>query len=118
MSVKPKRRERPAARTCCKPSACWRRRKTRESVKVQEKAVELAAQSVRENKKRVEVGTLAPLDERQAEAQEAASRADLLQTQRVLAAAENALKRLLTDRFSEVQPVDLIPSDPLTAPSQ
>lgn len=90
----------------------------RESVKVQEKAVELAAQSVRENKKRVEVGTLAPLDERQAEAQEAASRSDLLQSQRVLAAAENALKRLLTDRFSEMQPVDLIPSDPLTAPSQ
>jgi len=90
----------------------------RENVKVLEKAVELAAQSVRENKKRVEVGTMAPLDERQAESQEAASRADLLQSQRVLAAAENALKRLMTERFSEVQPVELIPSDKLTAPSQ
>jgi len=90
----------------------------RESLKVQEKAVELAGQLVRENKKRVEVGTMAPLDEKQAEAQEAGNRADLLQSQRVLAAAENALKRLMTDRFSELQPVELIPSDKLSPPAQ
>lgn len=90
----------------------------RENVKVQEKAVELAAQSVRENKKRVEVGTMAPLDEKQADAQEAASRADLLQSQRALAAAENALKRLITERFSEIQPVELVPSDKFSAPLQ
>lgn len=88
----------------------------RESVKVQEKAVELAAQSVRENRKKVEVGTLAPLDEKQAESQEATSRSDLLQAQRVLAAAENALKRRLTDNFAALQPVEIIPSDPLTYP--
>ena len=35
----------------------------RENVTVQEKAVELATQLVVENKKRVEVGALAPLDE-------------------------------------------------------
>ena len=90
----------------------------RENVKVLEKAVELAAQSVRENKKRVEVGTMAPLDEKQAESQEATSRSDLLQSQRLLAAAENALKRLITERFSEFQPVELVPSDILTAPFQ
>ncbi len=89
-----------------------------EGVKVREKAVELAAQSVRENKKRVEVGTMAPLDEKQAESQEAGSRADLLQSQRVLAAAENALKQLITERFSEIQPVELVPSDKFTAPAQ
>ena len=90
----------------------------RESVKVLEKAVELAAQSVRENKKRVEVGTMAPLDEKQAESQEAASRADLLQGQRVLAAAENALKRQITEQFSEIQPVEIVPADKLTTPLQ
>ena len=37
----------------------------RENVTVQEKAVELATQLVVENKKRVEVGALAPLDEKQ-----------------------------------------------------
>ena len=49
----------------------------RENVTVQEKAVELATQLVVENKKRVEVGALAPLDEKQAEAQAASSRGDL-----------------------------------------
>ena len=91
---------------------------TRESVKVQEKALELAVRLAQENKKRVEVGTLAPLDEKQAEAQAAGSRSDLLQAQRALAASENAFKRLLTDRFSELQPVELLPSDPLLAPVQ
>jgi len=47
-----------------------------ESVKVQQKALELANRLVAENKKRVEVGALAPLDEKQAESQAAASRAD------------------------------------------
>ena len=90
----------------------------RENVKVQEKAVELSGQLVRENKKRVEVGTMAPLDEKQAEAQEAGTRADLLQSQQLLAAAENALKRLLTEHFSELQPMELIPTDKVAAPAQ
>jgi outer membrane protein TolC len=46
----------------------------REFVTVQQKAVELAEQLVRENKKRVEVGAMAPLDEKQAESQAAAHR--------------------------------------------
>src|SRR5208283_2533762 len=50
----------------------------RENVTVQEKAVELATQLVVENKKRVEVGALAPLDEQQAEAQAASNQAALL----------------------------------------
>ena len=49
-----------------------------ENVKVQEKALELALRLQEENKKKVEVGALAPLDEKQAEAQVAQSRADLL----------------------------------------
>lgn len=72
----------------------------REAVKVQEKAVELAERSVAENKKRVEVGAMAPLDEQQAEAQAASSRADLLSARNELAITENALKRLLTDDFA------------------
>ena len=45
---------------------------------MQEKAVELATQLVVENKKRVEVGSLAPLDEKQAEAQAETTRAALI----------------------------------------
>ncbi|MBM3881475.1 MAG: TolC family protein [Verrucomicrobia bacterium] len=90
----------------------------RETVKVQEKALELAEQLLRENKKRVEVGVLAPLDEKQAESQVAASRADLLGAQSNLRISETRLKNLLTDEFSAWQGVSLEPSERLEAPAQ
>jgi len=68
-----------------------------ENVKVQEKALELADRLQAENKKKVEVGALAPLDEKQAEAQAAQSRADLLSARNSLAIQQNVLKNLLTD---------------------
>lgn len=90
----------------------------RENVKVQEKAVELAERLVQENKRRVEVGAMAPLDEKQAESQAASSRADLLQAQRALAAAENDLKRKLTDDFAGWSRQELVPTDALKAEVQ
>ena len=42
----------------------------RENIRVEEKALELANQLLKETRKRVEVGDLPPLDEKQAEAQE------------------------------------------------
>ncbi|MBI5774896.1 MAG: TolC family protein [Verrucomicrobia bacterium] len=78
-----------------------------ENVKVQEKALELAEKLLAENKKRVEVGALAPLDELQAESQVAARRADLLSAQRDLETQENTLKGLLTDEFTAWQGVAL-----------
>ena len=73
----------------------------RENVKVQEKAVELANQLVQENRKRVEVGALAPLEERQAEAQAAAMLAALIQARSDLAVQENLLKSLITDDYAQ-----------------
>jgi len=90
----------------------------RESVKVQEKAVELAERLVAENKRRVEVGAMAPLDEKQAESQAASSRADLLQAQRLLAAAENELKRKLTADFASWAETELEPAESLKADLQ
>jgi outer membrane protein TolC len=90
----------------------------RESVKVQEKAVELAEKLVQENKRRVEVGAMAPLDEKQAESQAASSRADLLQAQRGVAAAENALKQKLTDDFASWANFELIPAELLKSEIQ
>ena len=87
----------------------------RESVKVQEKAVELAERLVQENKRRVEVGAMAPLDEKQAESQAASSRADLLQAQRALAAAENELKRRITADFVSWAQLELVPTEALEA---
>lgn len=88
---------------------------SREVVKVQEKAVELAGRLVEENRRRVEVGALAPLDEKQAESQAAISRADLLEARNLLSVSENALKRLMNDNFAEWAGVVLEPTDPLEA---
>ena len=90
----------------------------RENVTVQEKAVELATQLVVENKKRVEVGALAPLDELQAESQAATSQAALIAARSALAIQANAVKQLITDDYTAWQPVDLEPTAPLKAPVQ
>jgi outer membrane protein TolC len=87
-----------------------------ENVTVQEKAVELATQLVVENKKRVEVGSLAPLDERQAEAQAASSQATLIAAKSALIVQENTVKQLISDNYAAMEPVYLQPTAPLSAP--
>lgn len=86
-----------------------------ETVKVQEKAVQLAEQLWAENKKRVAVGVLAPLDEKQAESQLATSRADLLSARNSMQLQQNALKRLLDDNFAAWMDTELIPAEKLVA---
>lgn len=71
-----------------------------ENVRVQEKALELAERLLAENRRRVEVGALAPLDEKQAESQVAASRAELLAAQASRDTAERLLKNLLSDDYT------------------
>lgn len=72
-----------------------------ENVKVQQKALELAERLLAENRKRVEVGALAPLDEKQAESQAASSRADLLAAQGTEDTQQRVLKNLLSDDYSK-----------------
>jgi len=90
----------------------------RENVKVQEQALQLADRLLAENKRRVEVGALAPLDEKQAASQVAARRADLQAAQARLAVAQNELKRLISDQYRELHDTDLDPSESLAAPLQ
>jgi len=90
----------------------------RENLKVQQKALQLAQQLLDENRQRVQVGAMAPLEEKQAEAQVAMSQADLLAAERTLALSENALKRTLTDNFAAWREVDLVPIDEMTAVPQ
>ncbi len=87
----------------------------RENLKVQEAALALAQRLLDDNKKKVEVGAMAPLDEKQAESQMAASRADLLGAQRSLEQQENILKNLITDKYTEWHTVNLAPSENLIA---
>lgn len=89
-----------------------------ENLKVQEKSLQLAEQLFKENKKRVEVGVMAPLDEKQAEAQTAARRADLLAAQRELARRQNTLKRLISDDYAAWYGVQIEPVESLGAVKQ
>ena len=88
----------------------------RESIKVQQAALELTERLVAENKKRVQVGTMAPLDEKQAESQAAASKADLLAAQITFENQENVLKGLMTDDYTALHATVLDPTEVLAAP--
>lgn len=84
-----------------------------ENVKVQEKALELGLQTLRENRRRVEVGVMAPLDETEAEAQVATSRASLIQARQQVLNRQNNLKRLITDDFADLYERLIVPTDNL-----
>jgi outer membrane protein TolC len=86
-----------------------------ESVGVQEKALELAERLVAENRRRVEVGALAPLDEKQAESQAASRRADLLEAQANRDTQQRVLKALLSDNYDEWKTVRIRPMESLQA---
>jgi outer membrane protein len=88
---------------------------SRENVRVQVAALQLAQQLVEENTKKVQLGALAPLDEKQAESQAATSQADLLAAQEAQAVQENVLKNLLTSSFGEWADVTPIPAETLIA---
>lgn len=71
-----------------------------ETIRVQETALELADRTAAENKKRVQVGAMAPLDEQQAEAQAASTRADLLKAEIAAGQQQRVLKTLLSDNYT------------------
>ena len=85
----------------------------RENVKVAEKALELAKRTLLGNRKKVEVGALAQLDEREAESQVASSEADLLGAQRDLALRGSVLKNLLTSDYPKLHGIQFVPSENL-----
>jgi len=89
-----------------------------ENVKVQELALQLAQQLLADNRKRVEVGALAPLDEKQSESEVAAREADLLAARRTYDLQMNTLKSLLTDNYSGwqqtlIEPAEALSGDPV-----
>ncbi|MFM2294692.1 MAG: hypothetical protein RLZZ350_1105 [Verrucomicrobiota bacterium] len=90
----------------------------RENLKVLTIALQLAQQSYEENKKRVEVGVMAPLDEKQAQSQVAARQADLLAAQLALHNAENTMKNLISDDYAKLQPTALLPTEMIVAISE
>jgi outer membrane protein len=87
----------------------------RENVLVQEKAVELAERLVAENRKKLEVGTLAPLDLQSAEAQAASSRAAVIAARSQLGTQERVVKQIISEEYSGWAFVELVPTGTLTA---
>ncbi len=86
-----------------------------ENIKVQQKALELNERQLTENRKRVEVGTMAPLDEKQAQSQVAGSRADLLATIGTEQTDQRVLKSLLSDNYAKWERVVIEPTEKLVA---
>jgi outer membrane protein TolC len=86
-----------------------------ENIKVNKEAVRLAQTLLDNNKKQVQVGTMAPLDITQAESQLAQSKANLLVAEQVLVQQQNLIKNLLTDNFSTWAEIELHPSEKLVA---
>lgn len=76
-------------------NAYWDLAFARAAVDVARRSLELAERLVQDNQARVEVGTLAPLDIVQAEAEAANRRQTLAQAEATLATAQLTLKRLL-----------------------
>ncbi|HKQ37716.1 MAG TPA: TolC family protein [Verrucomicrobiae bacterium] len=89
-----------------------------DAVKAREISLSLAQRLVSENTKRVQVGTLAPLDEKQAESEAALRRAELIQARSEVTRIENILKSLISSRYEELYNVGLEPQEKLLAVPQ
>lgn len=90
----------------------------KQSLSVQAEAFRLAERLLNEDKNRVEAGSMARLDEKQAESEVAARQADLLAAERQLAAQQNTLKLLLVDDTSGWRELSPEPSEELSAVPQ
>jgi outer membrane protein len=87
----------------------------RQSIVVQQMGFELATRLLDENRKKVQIGVLAPLDERQAESQVAARQTDLASALRTFNTAQNNLKKLLSSSYRELHDVRVEPTISLVA---
>lgn len=91
---------------------------SRENVKVQQEGLRLAERLYADDVKRMEIGMIPRLDEKQSESQVAARQADMSTALRSLATAQNNLKRLITSDYRDLHQVSLQPTEALTAVSQ
>ena len=90
----------------------------RENLTVEQEALNLAQTQLDQDRQRVQVGSLAPLDVQQDESQVAQSRANLIAAQFTLATDENTLKNLITDNYAQLHDVDIQPAATLEAVRQ
>jgi HAE1 family hydrophobic/amphiphilic exporter-1 len=89
-----------------------------ENVKVQQEALGLAQTQLDQDQQRVQVGSLAPLDVQQDQAQVAQGHANLIAAQNAFSVAQNTLKNLITDSYSQWHDTDIEPTATLMATRQ
>lgn len=92
-----------------------------ETVKVRQKAVELAQKLYEDNKKQVEIGTLAPIEVVRAEAQLAQAQTDLIVADTQVLQQETIIKNALSRTGVDSptwQSARIIPTDTLPAPTE
>jgi outer membrane protein len=87
-----------------------------QNVQVQQKALDRAQTQLDQDNQRVQIGTLAVLSVQQDESQVAQSKANLIAARSTLDTAQNTLKNLLTDNYSQWHDTDIQPAETLTAP--
>src|SRR4030095_13380701 len=88
---------------------------SRDQIVANQKALELAERFAGETKRRVELGTLPPLDEVQAQSEAATARATLIQSRKDSAVAENALKNLITRNYQLWHSYSIEPTEKLVS---
>lgn len=85
----------------------------RDQIKVREMALQLKQQSQSDASKKVQAGTLAPLDEKKAESDAATAKADLIKARFELEQAESRLRVMITDDFLSLESTTLEPTEKL-----
>ncbi len=92
-----------------------------QDVKAKQSAVDVAQRFYNDNKKQVQIGTMAPLDVTTAESQLASSQRDLVVSQTTRAQQENSLKSVLSRQGLAdpmLREVDIIPLDHIVIPEK
>lgn len=94
-------------------AAWYRFVEAREGVGVRLEALRLAEQLLEDNRRKVQIGAMAALDEKQAESQAASARAELASARQASREAENQLKRVVFADARGMAGVRLVPAEPL-----
>src|ERR1700719_891084 len=99
--------------------AYWELVYARENVKVQQQAVSVSEKLYNDNKKQLEIGTMAPLDVTRAESEVASNRQNLIVAQTVQLQDEQVLKNAMTKNplAPNLINVEIIPTDLPIPPS-
>lgn len=87
-----------------------------ENLKVQQEALNLSQTQLDQDKQRLQIGTLAQLSVEQDQSEVAQNQANVISAQSLLETDQNILKNLITDNYSSWQPLDIQPTETLTAP--